>query len=55
MDYIKLERLPSLDDWEPIVDAMKRGDYFTTSGEVLIPLYSVEGSGDRRTIVADVE
>lgn len=37
------------------MDAMTPGDYFVTSGEVLIPNYSVEGSGARRTIVADVE
>jgi hypothetical protein len=34
---------------------MMKGDYFVTSGEVLIPSYSVEGSGDKRTISADVE
>jgi hypothetical protein len=34
---------------------MKRGDYFVTSGEVLISSYAVEGSGDQRTISADIE
>jgi hypothetical protein len=34
---------------------MKRGDYFWTSGEVLIPTYIVLGSGARRTITAEVE
>ena len=34
---------------------MKCGDYFVTSGEVLIPNYAVQGTGNRRTIVADVE
>jgi len=55
VNYVKLDRLPSGDDWSPIVDALKRGDYFWTSGEVLIPSYSVEGTGAQRTIVADVE
>jgi hypothetical protein len=32
-----------------------RGDYFVTSGEVLIPAYAIRGSGDKRTIEADVE
>ena len=32
-----------------------RGDYFVTSGEVLIPTYAVQGTGNQRTIVADVE
>ncbi|PYR26891.1 MAG: hypothetical protein DMF98_07655 [Acidobacteria bacterium] len=34
---------------------MKRGDYFVSSGEVLISSYAVEGTGDQRTIRADVE
>ena len=34
---------------------IKRGDYFWTSGEVLIPSYAVEGAGAQRTIAADVE
>ena len=37
--------LPTVDDMSPIINAMKRGDYFVTSGEVLISNYAVEGSG----------
>jgi hypothetical protein len=55
VNYVKLDRLPPPGEWGPIVDAMTRGDYFVTSGEVLIPGYSVEGAGARRTVVADVE
>ncbi len=55
VNYVRLDRLPPPGEWGPIVDAMTRGDYFVTSGEVLIPSYSVEGSGGRRKIVADVE
>jgi hypothetical protein len=32
-----------------------RGDSFVTSGEVLIPSFSVKGSGSQRILVADVE
>ena len=35
--------------------AHARGDFFVTSGEVLISDYAVEGSGDDRTISAQVE
>ncbi|PYR44044.1 MAG: hypothetical protein DMF93_01385 [Acidobacteria bacterium] len=55
VNYVKLDRLPTVDDTSPIINAMKRGDYFVTSGEVLISSYAVEGSGARRTITADVE
>ena len=37
------------------MNAMEHGEYFVTSGEVLIPSYSVEGAGSHRTIVADVQ
>ena len=32
VNYLKLDALPGLDGWKPIVDTMKRGDYFVTSG-----------------------
>ena len=55
VNYVKLDALPTGSDWNPIINAMKRGDYFWTSGEVLIPSYEVKGSGAKRTIAADVE
>lgn len=55
VNYVKLDALPGRDNWKPIVDSMRRGDYFVTSGEVLIPNYSVQGTGNQRKIVADVE
>jgi hypothetical protein len=55
VNYVKLAQLPGSNDWSPIIDSMKRGDYFWTSGEVLIPSYQVQGTGSQRTIVAEVE
>ena len=55
VNYLRLDRLPTVDDMSPIIDAMKRGDYFVTSGEVLISRYAVTGTGDARTIIADIE
>lgn len=55
VNYVKVDGLPGVDNWKPIVDAMKRGDYFVTSGEVLIPYYAVRGTGNQLTILADVE
>jgi len=55
VNYVKLDALPTDGNWNPIIDAMKRGDYFWTSGEVLIPSWTVQGTGAKRTIVADVE
>ena len=55
VNYVKLDTLPGGNDWTPIIEAMKRGDYFWTSGEVLIPSYEVKGTGAKRTIAAEVE
>src|SRR5258706_4884473 len=55
VNYVKLPAVPGPEDTGPIINAMRRGDYFVSSGEVLIPSYSVQGTGNRRTIVADVE
>jgi len=53
--YVRLDRLPSPDDTSAVIQALMRGDSFITSGEVLIPSYAVKGTGNQRTIVADVE
>ena len=55
VNYIKTDGQPGIDNWKPIVDAMKKGDYFVSSGEVLVPSYAVQGTGKQRTIAADVE
>ncbi|MCA9739362.1 MAG: hypothetical protein KC645_17185 [Gemmatimonadetes bacterium] len=52
--YLRLDRLPAGDDYAPVVRALREGDYFVTSGEVLIPEHRYEGQGDTRTLVADV-
>ena len=54
--YLKLDRVPRSDeDWSPILQVIRDGSYFSTTGEILISNYAVEGSGNRRIISADVE
>lgn len=55
VNYVKIGDIPPPGEWGPIIDAMKIGNYFVTSGEVLISSYSVQGTGARRSIAADVE
>jgi hypothetical protein len=55
VSYIKTEGTPGVDNWKPVIDAMMKGNFFVTSGEVLIPNYEVAGSGNQRTVNADVE
>ena len=52
--YVKLDRLPRFaEDWSPIVRAMRRGEFFVSSGEVLVDRFEVEGTGDQRTVTAE--
>lgn len=53
--YLPLERLPSGADYSSIIDALSSGEYFVTSGEVLIPFHDYQGSGASMELVADVE
>jgi hypothetical protein len=55
VNYVKLDHLPPPGEWDPIINAMKNGEYFVTSGEVLISNYSIEGSGEGSVVVAQVE
>ena len=48
--------MPKFDeDWSPILKAMRAGDFFVTSGEVLFRNFALEGSGPKRTVTAELE
>ena len=55
VSYLRLDELPPPGEYGPIVDALRRGDYFVTSGEVLIPSHRYEGDGADMRIVAEVQ
>lgn len=56
VNYVKLNHVPHHSEgWTELVKALRDGQYFVTSGEVLIKQWSVEGTGARRTIAADLE
>ncbi len=55
VNYIKLDALPRSTDMSAVIGVLRRGDYFVTSGEVLIPSCTLEGAGAQRTLVADLE
>jgi hypothetical protein len=48
--------VPAFDSgWQPVLDTMRAGNYFVTSGEVLFRDWGIEGAGPRRFFNADVE
>ncbi len=54
VNYVKLDRVPGFDDWSAVPRALRAGDFFVTTGEVLIPRCGLEGEGADRSLVADV-
>jgi hypothetical protein len=44
-NYLKLPALPSKTNWSSVVDCIRNGDFFTTTGELLIYSWSAETNG----------
>ena len=56
VNYVKLDRVPGFDEgWGSLLTAMRKGDFFVTSGEVLIQNARIEGSANGRKYCAEVE
>jgi hypothetical protein len=46
INYVRLDRLPRFDEgWQPILDALRRGQFFVTTGEILLREFGVGGKG----------
>ena len=54
VSYLRIGELPEPGDYAPIIDALMAGDYFVTSGEVLIPSHEFDGAGANTTLTAEV-
>ncbi|MBI3878487.1 MAG: hypothetical protein HY301_00275, partial [Verrucomicrobia bacterium] len=51
INYVQLDRLPHFDNgWQPVLDALRHGKFFTTTGEVLIKKFTVGGKGSGETL-----
>ena len=55
VSYLRIGDLPEPGDYAPVINALNTGNYFVTSGEVLIPSHAYEGSGADATLTATVE
>lgn len=57
INYMRMDAIPRYEDgWQPVLDTLRAGDFFVTTGEVLIPEFSVQGfnSGDSIPLGADL-
>jgi hypothetical protein len=51
INYLRLDRLPAFDDgWQPVLDALRGGRFFVTTGEVLLPEFAVGGKESGQTL-----
>jgi hypothetical protein len=42
VNYLRLANMPTVDDWAPVLDCLRRGDFFVTTGEVLIHAFDAK-------------
>jgi hypothetical protein len=56
VNYLKLDKVPLYNEsWEPIVEGMRQGNFFGTTGEILFHNWGIEGSGAKSTYTASIE
>jgi hypothetical protein len=56
VNYLKLDRVPLYNEsWAPVVEGIRAGNFFGTTGEVLFHNWGVQGSGATSVYAADVE
>ncbi len=54
VNYLQLDRIPAFSEgWHTVLDALRRGKFFATTGEVLIPRFTVAGKHSGETIIVD--
>jgi hypothetical protein len=56
INYLKLDKVPMYNEsWSPVLEAIRRGDFYGTNGEVLFHSWGVQGSGANSVYTASIE
>jgi hypothetical protein len=51
INYVRLDRLPRYEEgWQPILDALRAGKFFVTTGEVLLREFTLDGKQSGETL-----
>jgi hypothetical protein len=54
VNYLQLNKLPDFNTgWQPVLTAMEKGKFFSGTGEILLPSFSVNGKGAGETVALD--
>jgi hypothetical protein len=48
VNYVRLPKLPAFDDYGQILDALRKGDFFVSTGEVLLPEAAIDNKTSDR-------
>lgn len=54
VNYVKIGRLPSFDDYDRLLEPLLAGDFFVSTGEVLLPSWEIGGTDAEIAVKADV-
>ena len=51
INYLQMDKLPKFEEgWQPVLDAMEEGKFFVTTGEILLPKFTVNGKSAGETL-----
>jgi hypothetical protein len=56
VNYLKLDRVPLYNEsWAPVVEGLRAGNFFGTTGEILFHSWGITGTGAQRIYTAKIE
>lgn len=56
INYLQLDEMPQFEKgWQPVLDVMRNGKFFVTTGEILLPTFQVNGVGAGETTKVDAK
>ena len=56
INYLKLDKVPAYNEsWAPVVEGIRAGNFFGTTGEILFHSWGIEGSGAKSVYTASIE
>ena len=56
VNYLKLDKVPAYNEsWAPVVEGIRAGNFFGTTGEILFHKWGIEGSGAKSIYTASIE
>jgi hypothetical protein len=56
VNYLKLDKVPAYNEsWAPVVEGIRAGNFYGTTGEILFHQWSIEGAGSKSVYKASIE